>query len=54
MQTGQVDFETIDQQIGVFGLQDSNIKQIEKTLSVQVSLRDSCCRCSYECAEKDL
>ncbi len=41
MQTGQVDFETIDQQIGVFGLQDSNIKQIEKTLSVQVSLRDS-------------
>ncbi|WP_242970242.1 PhoH family protein [Blautia sp. An249] len=41
MQTEQIEFDTVDQQQAVFGMQDQFAKIIEKELNVSISLRDS-------------
>ena len=40
MQTGQVEFDDISQQQGVFGAYDANVKLIEKALEVSIHLRN--------------
>lgn len=41
MEARQIEFDTMDQQQAVFGMQDSYVKIIEKALPVTITLRDS-------------
>ena len=41
MEARQIEFDTMDQQQAVFGMQDSYVKIIERALPVTVTLRDS-------------